>query len=130
MATNGIDGTTSAAILTAMNGGAAFTITPPLRCLFLTAVRTADNSAGSDTEVSTSSGYVQGVGSLFSGTALTFATATAGSPSTSNSSAAATVTNMPACTWAGNRIIDSKNSSRSVTDGVDNSTTTITSATA
>jgi len=111
-----------------MNGGTAFTITTPLRCLWLSAVRSSDS--GSDTEVSTSSGYVQQVGSLYSGTALTFAAASPGAPSTQNSSVAASVTNMPACTWAGNKIIDSKETTRSVTDGADTSSTTITSATA
>lgn len=130
MATNGIDATMTAAVLTAMNGGTALAITTPLRCLFLTAVRTADNAPGSDTEFATSQGYVQQVGSLFSGQALTFAAASSGAPSTQNSNVAASVTNMPAGTWAGNKVIDSKNTSRNVTDAVLNSTTTITSATA
>lgn len=128
MATNGIDSATSALILAAMNGGTAFTVTTPLRCLFLSAVRTADNLT--DTEIPTSSGYVQQVGSLFSGTALTFAAASPGAPSTQNSNVAASVTNMPATTWAGCRIIDSKSTSRNVTDAGLNSTTTLTSATA
>lgn len=125
---SGIDSVRTAALLTQLNGGAADTITSPLRCLWLSAVRSVDT--GSDTEAPNGSGYVQGVGSLFSGAALTFAAATAAAPSTSNSNVAASVTNMPATTWAGNKIVDSAQSTRTVTDGVTNSTTTITSATA
>jgi hypothetical protein len=129
MATNGIDSATTALVLAAMNGGTAFTITTPLRCLFHSAMRTTDSTT--DTEITTSSGYVQKVGSLFSGTALTFAAASAGSPSTQNSNAAATVTNMPASTWAGNTIIDSKFTQRTTADAATtNTSTTVTSATA
>jgi hypothetical protein len=128
MATNGIDSATSALVMAAMNGGTALAITTPLRCLFHSAMRTTDT--GTDTEITTGSGYVQKAGSLFSGTALSFAAASAGNPSTQNSNVAATVTNMPASTWAGNTITDSKSTPRSVADGVDNGTTTITSATA
>jgi hypothetical protein len=102
MATTGIDSGTAALILAAMNGGAAVTFTGPLKVLWLSAVRTADN--GTDTEVSTGSGYTAGTG--FSG--LTFAAATqdaTGAHQASN--VAASVVNMPACTWAGNKIVDS-----------------------
>lgn len=98
---SGIDSTTTAAILTAVNGGTAFTITGPLKVLFLSAVRGTDT--GSDTEWTTSGGYTLGTG--FSG--LTFAAATPGAPSTQNSNVAATITNAPAQTWAGCKIVDS-----------------------
>ncbi|MGZ4617184.1 MAG: hypothetical protein ACXV3F_00340 [Frankiaceae bacterium] len=102
MATSGIDSTTGALVLAAMNGGTALSITGPLKLLWLSAVRTADN--GTDTEVSTGSGYTAGTG--FSG--VTFAAATTGAAGASQvSNVAATITNMPACTWAGNRIVDS-----------------------
>jgi hypothetical protein len=117
MATSGIDSVTSAAILTEMNGGTAFSVTLPLRCLFHSAMRTTDSTT--DTEITTSSGYVAKAGSLYSGTGLTFAAASAGSPSTQNSNVAATVTNMPASTWAGNTITDSKATPRTTSaDGV------------
>jgi hypothetical protein len=129
MATNGIDSATSALVMAAMNGGTALTITPPLRCLFHSSMRTTDT--GTDTEITTSSGYVQKVGSLYSGVALTFAAASAGAPSTQNSNVAATVTNMPASTWLGNTIIDSKFTQRTRTDAATtNTSTTVTSATA
>lgn len=102
MATSGIDSNTASAILTAMNGGSAVTFTTPLKVLFLSAVRTADN--GTDTEWSTSGGYTAGTG--FSG--LTFAAASTGSTgATQSSNVAATITNAPAQTWAGNKIKDS-----------------------
>lgn len=127
---NGIDATTGALVLAAMNGGTALTVTAPLRCLFHSAMRTVDN--GTDTEITTGSGYVAKAGSLFSGTALAFAAASVGNPSTQNSNVAATVTNMPAATWAGNTITDSKATPRNTSaDGVTtNLSTTITSATA
>lgn len=133
MVSNGIDSATTALVVAAMNGGTAFTVTTPLRCLFHSAMRTVDT--GSDTEITTSAGYVQKVGSLFgggAGAALTFAAATPGAPSTSNSNVAATVINMPASTWAGNTIIDSKATPRTTSaDGVTtNLSTTITSASA
>lgn len=98
---SGLDSTTSAAILAAINGGAAWTITGPLKVLFLSAVRAT--ATGADTEWTTSGGYVAGTG--FSG--VTFAAATAGAPSTQNSNVAATITNCPAQTWAGNRVVSS-----------------------
>jgi hypothetical protein len=128
MATNGIDSATTALVVAAMNGGTAFTVTTPLRCLFHSAMRTTDT--GSDTEISTSSGYVAKAGSLFSGTALAFAAATPGAPSTSNSNVAATVTNMPASTWAGNTIVDSKATPRTTgsTGNTTNLSTTVTAS--
>lgn len=99
---SGIDATTAAAMLTALDGGAAFSVTTPLKCLWLTAVRTAAN--GTDTEVSTGSGYTAGTG--FSG--VTFAAPTTSTTgATALSSVTASVSNMPACTWAGNKIVDS-----------------------
>lgn len=98
---SGLDSATSALILAAINGGTAFTITGPLKCLFLSAVRAT--ATGTDTEWASAGSYVAGTG--FSG--VTFAAATAGAPSTQNSNVAATITNCPAQTWAGNRIVDS-----------------------
>lgn len=98
---SGLDSTTAAAILTEINGGTAFTITGPLKVLFLSAVRAS--ATGTDTEWSTGGGYTAGTG--FSG--VTFGAATAGAPSTQNSNVAVTITNAPAGTWAGNKIVDS-----------------------
>lgn len=105
MATSGIDASTGALILAAMNGGTALAITAPLKVLFLSTVRTADNNTGpADVEVSTGSGYTAGTG--FSG--LTFAAATTSAAGAAQASSnAASISNMPACTWAGNRIVDS-----------------------
>lgn len=98
---SGLDSATSALILAAVNGGTAVTFATPIKCLFLSAVRAT--ATGTDTEWTTSGGYVAGTG--FSG--VTFAAAAAGAPSTQNSSIAATITNCPAQTWAGNRLVDS-----------------------
>lgn len=98
---SGLDSATSALILAAINGGTAFTITGPLKVLFLSAVRAS--ATGTDTEWATGGGYTNGTG--FSG--VTFAAATAGAPSTQNSNVAVTITNAPAGTWAGNSIKDS-----------------------
>lgn len=109
MATSGIDSTFTAALLkhthlqattAAIQAATNVVLVGPLKLLFLSAVRTADN--GSDTEISTGSGYTQGTG--FSG--LTFAAPAAGATSSVSSNVAATITNMPASTWAGNRIVD------------------------
>lgn len=98
---SGLDSARTAAILTQLNGGAADAITGPLKLLFLSAVRAT--ATGTDTEWTTASGYTAGTG--FSG--LTFAAATPGAPSTQNSNVAATITNAPAQTWAGNKVVDS-----------------------
>ena len=98
---SGLDDATSGALLALLNQGTAFTITTPIKCLFLSAVRAT--ATGSDTEWTTSGGYTAGTG--FSG--VTFAAFTAGAPSTQNSNIAVTITNAPAQTWAGNRLIDS-----------------------
>lgn len=98
---SGLDSGTSALVLAAMNGGAGVTFATPIKCLFLSAVRAT--ATGTDTEWASSGGYVAGTG--FSG--VTFAAATAGAPSTQNSSIAATITNCPAQTWAGNKLVDS-----------------------
>lgn len=98
---SGLDSTTSSLVLAALNGGTAFTITGPLKCLFLSAVRAT--ATGTDTEWASSGGYVAGTG--FSG--VTFAAVAAGAPSTQNSNVAVTITNCPAQTWAGNRVQDS-----------------------
>lgn len=103
---SGIDSTTSAALLTALlpnatTGTSTYTVTAPLKCLFLSAVRSTDT--GTDTEWSTSGGYTAGTG--FSG--LTFATGAAGAPSSSVSNVAATITNAPSGTWAGCKIVTS-----------------------
>lgn len=98
---SGLDATTAAAILAEINGGAAFAVTAPLKCLFLSTVRAT--ATGADSEWATAGGYTAGTG--FSG--VTFAAATAGAPATQNSNVAVTITNAPAATWAGNRIQDS-----------------------
>lgn len=105
MATSGIDVTTGALVLAAMNGGTAVTFTGPLKVLWLSAVRTADNAPGSDTEWVAGGGYAVGTG--FSG--LTFAAATTGAAGASQvSSNAATLSNILNNTsWAGNKIVDS-----------------------
>lgn len=100
MATSGIDSAMTAKLLTAMHAGTAVTFAAPIKLLFLSAVRAADN--GTDTEWATSGGYTNGTG--FSG--LTFAAAVAGSTSTQASNVAATITNAPAGTWAGCTEID------------------------
>lgn len=97
---SGLDSARSAAILTQLNGGAVDTITAPIKCLFLSAVRAT--ATGTDTEWTTASGYTAGTGA-----AVTFAAAVAGAPSTQNSNSAATITNAPAQTWAGNKTVDS-----------------------
>lgn len=98
---SGIDSTTTAAILTAMHAGTAVTFTGPIKLLFLSAVRSADNTT--DTEWTTSGGYTNGTG--FSG--VTYAAASAGAPSSQSSNVAATITNAPAQTWAGCVEVDS-----------------------
>lgn len=88
--------------LAALNGGTALSVTTPLKMLFLSAIRTANN--GTDTEWTTSGGYTAGTG--FSG--MTYAATTqdaTGSHQASN--IAATITNAPAQTWAGIIIKDS-----------------------
>lgn len=110
---SGIDSTTSAALLSALlpnvtTGTSTFTITAPLKCLFLSGVRSTDT--GSDTEWTTSGGYTAGTG--FSG--LTFAAASSGAPSTSVSNVAATITNAPAQTWAGCKIVTSDGTAKTL----------------
>jgi hypothetical protein len=120
VATTGIDSGGAALVLAAMNGGTALSVATPMRLLFLSAVRTADN--GTDTEIATSAGYVQGAGSLYGGVGLAFAAATqdaTGAHQASN--VAASVVNMPASTWAGNVITDSKATPR--TTGATGNTT-------
>lgn len=98
---SGLDDVTSQSLLALLNQGTAFTITTPLKCLFLSAVRAT--ATGTDTEWGTSGGYTAGTG--FSG--VTFAAAAAGAPSTQVSNIAVTISNSPAQTWAGNRLVDS-----------------------
>src|SRR4051812_3612070 len=119
MTTNGIDATTGALILAAMNNGAAFTINSPLRVLFHSAMRTLDN--GTDTEISTASGYIAKAGSLGSNPTnpLTFAAASVGNPVTQNSNVAVPVVTMPASPWAGCTITPPKATPRTTSaDGV------------
>lgn len=100
MATSGIDATTATALLTAMHGGTAITFASPIKLLFLSAVRAADNAT--DTEWTTSGGYTAGTGAT-----VTFAAATTGATPQQVSNSAATITNAPAQTWAGCREVDS-----------------------
>lgn len=105
--TSGITATEASALLSALCPNAAtgtftYSVVAPLKVLFLSAIRTANN--GSDTEWSTSGGYTAGTG--FSG--LTFAAPSTGaSGATAVSNVAATITNAPAGTWAGCRVRDS-----------------------
>lgn len=98
---SGLDSATSALLLAAINGGTAVTFAAPIKCQFLSAVRAADN--GTDTEWATAGGYTAGTG--FSG--VTFAAAVNANPSSQTSNIAVTITNAPAQTWAGNRLVDS-----------------------
>lgn len=100
--TSGIGHTQAGLIIAAINGGTAYSVTTPLKVLFNSVQRTANN--GSDTEWTTSGGYTAGTG--FSG--LTFAAATTdatGGHQASN--ILATITNAPAQTWAGCTVVDS-----------------------
>jgi hypothetical protein len=101
---SGLDVNRQNALLTQLSGGATDPIVAPLKLLFLSAVRAT--ATGSDTEWATSGGYVAGTG--FSG--LTFAAPVSGAPSTQASNVTATITNAPAGTWAGNKIVDSSGS--------------------
>lgn len=88
-------------LLANANAGTATGITSPFKCLFLSAIRTANN--GTDTEWATAAGYTAGTGA-----AITFAAATTDTTGAHQSSnVAVTITNAPAQTWAGNIIKDS-----------------------
>lgn len=101
---SGIDSTTTAAMLTAAHLGTAITFTGPLKHLYLSTVRSADNNPGAtEVEWSTAAGYIAGTG--FSG--LTFAASSAGAPSSQASNIASQITNAPAQTWAGCIEVDS-----------------------
>lgn len=92
----GFDATAGALVIAAMHGGTAVTFTTPIKLLFNTTQRTADN--GADTEFATSGGYTQLTG--FSG--VTYNAATTGATgATQTNSIAATIANMPAGTWQG-----------------------------
>lgn len=93
---SGIADVTGNAILTAAHGGTAITFATPIKLLFLTTVRTFDDTT--DTEWSTAAGYVAGTG--FSGVTYS-ASATVAHIPTQASSNAAQITNSPAGTWAG-----------------------------
>ncbi|MGZ4519099.1 MAG: hypothetical protein ACXVXP_05915 [Mycobacteriaceae bacterium] len=104
MATTGIDQTMANAILTALTPTSGtttvgtVTVTAPVKCRFDTTMTTTDS--GASTEWSTSGGYTAGGVSV----GANWAAASAGSRATS---AAITVTNAPAGTWAGNELWDS-----------------------
>jgi hypothetical protein len=96
MATTGFSATEAALIVAASHGGTAVTFAGPIKLLFNTTQRTADN--GADTEFTTSGGYTAGTG--FSG--LTFAAASTGATGgIQASNVLATIANMPAGTWQG-----------------------------
>ncbi len=105
--TSGLTSVEAAALLGALCPGATtgtftYAVVTPLKVLFLSGIRTANN--GSDTEWGTGGGYTAGTG--FSG--LTFAAPTQTTSGASvSSNVAATITNAPAQTWAGCRIADS-----------------------
>lgn len=93
---SGIDSTTSAALLTALHGGTAFTFGSTIKLKFNSVQRSTDT--GTDTEWTTSGGYTSGAGAP----TIAYAAAVAGAPSSQAISAAAvTVTNAPAVNWAG-----------------------------
>lgn len=100
--TSGLDATTAVAVLDHINRGVAtgITFTTNHKCLFLSAVRTANN--GTDTEW-TGGSYVAGTGQP-----ITFAAAAASATlgATASSNVAVTQTGCPATNWAGNRIAD------------------------
>jgi hypothetical protein len=106
MATTGIDITTANKVLDALTPAAtsgtntvgALTITAPIKCRFDSVMTTTDS--GASTEWTTAQGYVAGGVSVGTG----WAAASAGSKTTT---AAITVTNAPAQTWAGNELWDS-----------------------
>lgn len=101
--TSGLASTTAMLVLDHINRGTAtgITFTTNHKCLFLSAVRTAND--GTDTEWSTSGGYTAGTGQP-----ITFAAATSSSSlgATAISNVAVTQSNCPAVNWAGNRIMD------------------------
>ncbi len=104
MATTGIDQTMANATVTALlptSGTATIgtvTITAPIKCRYDTSMTTTDS--GASTEWATASGYTAGGVSV----GANWATASGGSRATS---AANTVTNAPAGSWAGNELWDS-----------------------
>lgn len=104
MATTGIDQTMANAILTALtpvSGTAVIgtvTVTFPIKCRFDSTMTTTDT--GASTEWTTASGYTAGGVSV----GANWAAASAGSRATS---AAISVVNAPAQTWAGNELWDS-----------------------
>lgn len=91
---SGIDATTSAALLTALHGGTAFTFGSTIKLKFNSVQRSTDT--GTDTEWTQTGGYTTG------GAVITYAAAAAAAPSTQSISATAvTITNAPALNWAG-----------------------------
>ncbi|HEY2086465.1 MAG TPA: hypothetical protein VGH54_10640 [Mycobacterium sp.] len=88
--------------LVAKYGGTAYAVTGPIKVLFLSVVRTANN--GTDTEWSTAAGYTAGTG--FSGLTMGAPTNNATGAVTASTNAAQ-ITNAPAGTWAGCKAVDS-----------------------
>lgn len=91
------------------NGAASGTLTiatytGPLKVKFLSTLSTA-GSAG--TEWSTSGGYTQTAGGSVGGVSLSGNFSSAASGGSKSNTAAVTVTNAPAQTWADNEIVDS-----------------------
>lgn len=86
------------AILSAMHGGSAFSVTGLIRTRLMTAIGSA---TANGTELATSGGYTAGAGAP---TIASWAAASAGSQATS---AAVTVTNMPAATITAVELWDS-----------------------
>lgn len=89
--------------LDAKYGGTAYAVTTPLKLLFLSAVRANNN--GTDTEWSTAAGYTAGTGAALTVTANSSTTGTTGADIASTG--ASTITNAPAGTWAGCKVVDS-----------------------
>lgn len=100
---SGIPAAEAKRYLDAKYGGTAYAVTTPFKCLFLSAVRTLNN--GTDTEWSTASGYTAGTGAAIAFGSNAAATSTTGASVASTS--APTITNAPAQTWAGCKVVDS-----------------------
>lgn len=114
MNTTGFDTAIENAIVTALTPTAGtatvgtVTVTYPVMCRFDTTMTTTDS--GASTEWATSGGYTAGGVSV----GANWAAASAGSRATS---AAVTVTNAPAGTWAGNELWDSSGTAQRLAYG-------------
>ena len=99
--------------LDAKYGGTAYAVTSPFKCLFLSAVRSANN--GTDTEWGTSGGYTAGTGAAIAYGSNAATTSTTGASVASSTSAQ--ITNAPAQTWAGCKVVDSSGTPKELNYG-------------